>query len=140
MINGEQIRAARETRGLTQSELAQLVGVSMRTVGNWERGESVPRTREARLRTILSIEGGASDIGGLSSATDAELLAEIAKRFARDGLESGSSSARQGADRVLKFERKGRLPDEAESPTDYNHLAADAGEDGISPDQLPEEP
>ena len=35
------IRAARERRGWSQQQLAHAVGVSTRTVGNWERGETL---------------------------------------------------------------------------------------------------
>lgn len=42
------LREARENADLTQSELAQLFGVSMRTVQNWEAG-SVPQPKHRRL-------------------------------------------------------------------------------------------
>lgn len=83
MIRAEEIRDARQRAGMTQAELAALVGVSQRTVGNWERGESIFRNRAAKIRAVLAdylnVEGGAS----LRSVSDAELLAEIARRFAR---------------------------------------------------------
>jgi DNA-binding transcriptional regulator YiaG len=55
-ISSEQIRAGRERMGMTQQELAEHVGVSLRTVGNWERGESVPRSRLAVLADVLEID------------------------------------------------------------------------------------
>lgn len=39
--------------GKTQQELANLVGVSRETVGNWETGVSTPRNSMARLREVL---------------------------------------------------------------------------------------
>lgn len=86
VISGEQIRAARERAGLTQNELGQMVGVSMRTVGNWERGESVSRNREAAIRSVLAghLPGGAPSEEPLREVSDAELLAEIARRFSRN--------------------------------------------------------
>lgn len=52
-MNGEQIRAAREAAGLTQQELGDLVGSSLRTVGNWERGVTNPRSKAAAIRRVL---------------------------------------------------------------------------------------
>lgn len=51
----ERIRQARERAGRTQQEVATAVGVSLRTLGNWERGESIPRNRLARLEDVLGV-------------------------------------------------------------------------------------
>jgi transcriptional regulator with XRE-family HTH domain len=40
---GVQIRSARSRAGLTQSSLAQALGVDPSTVSHWERGQSLPR-------------------------------------------------------------------------------------------------
>jgi transcriptional regulator with XRE-family HTH domain len=56
-ITGERIKEARERRQLTQQELADELGVSLRTVGSWERGESVPRSRMGAIRDVLRLEG-----------------------------------------------------------------------------------
>lgn len=83
---GQQIRDARERASLTQEQLAQLVGVTHRTVGNWERGASVPRNRLAKVREVLPHIDDQDDRNvDLRSASDAEVLAEIARRFARTG-------------------------------------------------------
>ena len=86
MDNGERIREARQRAGLTQEELGAQVGVSMRTIGNWERGTTVPLNRLARLREVLDgywKDQSGSQESALTQATDVELLAEIARRFAR---------------------------------------------------------
>lgn len=86
MIDGAEMRAARERAGLTQGEVAKRVGVSLRTVGNWERGESVPRSKEQAIRAVLGehLQGSTSEESTtLRAASDAELLAEIARRFTR---------------------------------------------------------
>jgi DNA-binding XRE family transcriptional regulator len=54
-IAGDEIRDARERAHLTQQELGRLVGVSLRTIGNWERGESVPKSRMGALVEVLNL-------------------------------------------------------------------------------------
>lgn len=90
MIIGAEIRRARELAHLTQQELGARVGVSLRTVGNWERGETVPLNRAAALEEVLGnhLRSGMapseqSTGPRLRAATDAELLAEVARRFER---------------------------------------------------------
>lgn len=39
---GDRIRKAREHRGWTQRELASRLGVSLRTISRWERGDHRP--------------------------------------------------------------------------------------------------
>jgi DNA-binding transcriptional regulator YiaG len=82
-VNGVEIREARERMGMTQEQLAQQIGVHLRTVGNWERGQTVPKNRMARLRRVLGEDGG----NPLAEATDAELLAEVARRFRYGGVQ-----------------------------------------------------
>jgi transcriptional regulator with XRE-family HTH domain len=63
-ITSEQIKSARERRMMTQQELADEVGVSLRTVGSWERGETVPRNRMGAVSEALGIEvEGERDFG-----------------------------------------------------------------------------
>ncbi len=39
---GEQIAALRKSKGITQSELGERIGVSFQAVSKWERGETLP--------------------------------------------------------------------------------------------------
>ena len=39
---GRKIRAYREQRGLTQAQLAELVGKGVETISNFERGKTIP--------------------------------------------------------------------------------------------------
>lgn len=52
------LKGARHTLGLDQSELAELAGLALRTVGNFERSESRPyeRTRSA-IQSALEAQG-----------------------------------------------------------------------------------
>ena len=86
MLTGEQIRTARKRAGMSQGQLAKAVGASLRAVGSWERDGNSPNLAEVRLREVLDpyLEDTAVIAGpGLEDASDAQLLAEIARRFAR---------------------------------------------------------
>lgn len=65
---------------MSQKELADAVGASERTIGNWERSASVPRNKEARIRDVLSLRTAETD-RHLTAISDVELLGEIARRF-----------------------------------------------------------
>ena len=44
---GEKVRAARIAAGYSQKQLADLTGISLRTVQNYESGERMPKQRES---------------------------------------------------------------------------------------------
>lgn len=50
-MNGEEIKALRVSLGLTQTEMAEYIGVKLRSVQNYEAGNTVPRGR-ALLKII----------------------------------------------------------------------------------------
>jgi transcriptional regulator with XRE-family HTH domain len=67
----EAIRSARKRAGLSQVELARLLGVQQSSVSQWERGSTKPSTMHllalaARLRcSLVELAGGpAGDDGG----------------------------------------------------------------------------
>lgn len=74
MITGKQLRQARTLRGLRREDLADLLGVSLKTVGNWERG-SVPADKVNLVRERLFTE---SPLKGVSNA---ELVNELLRRL-----------------------------------------------------------
>lgn len=81
MTTGDDIRTARQRAGLTQAELAQQIGVSMRTVGNWERGDTPPNRYAARINAVLDGLINSAERPSIEDYSDAALLAEIARRF-----------------------------------------------------------
>lgn len=89
MITGDEIRAARKRAGLSQAALAKRVGVVQRTVGGWERGENTPGLAEPKLMAVLRDYLDDDSTPPLRSVSDVELLAEIARRFARGQRERG---------------------------------------------------
>lgn len=58
MTFGEKLRKHRKESGLTQSELAKLAGISLKTITNYENGVTYPHNREVyrRLAKILNID------------------------------------------------------------------------------------
>lgn len=53
-MNAEIIRKKREELGLTQSELAALIGVSVRTIQNYEKDGVIPSSKYEILRKALN--------------------------------------------------------------------------------------
>lgn len=79
-VTPDQLRDARKAAGYTQAELAKLVGVSMRTVENWERGDT-PITELAKLRSALGSHLDIEAPNPLADVSDMALLAELGRRL-----------------------------------------------------------
>ena len=58
MTFGEKVRAARKERGLSQKELAQMTGIAVRTIINYESGSRMPKSKDSyyRLAEALDID------------------------------------------------------------------------------------
>lgn len=98
----ERIRRAREDKGLTQEQLAEAVGVSQRTIGNWERGASVPRNRLGRLENILDVSLRlAPDDAMASDDTDGPetLQRLVLRRMAQLGIDNAHQLFLRGGGR-----------------------------------------
>lgn len=95
---GQRIRAARERRMMTQQELADLVEVDKKTVGNWERGRTHPRNRLGKVVEVLglemtSLEQAEEDIRRLRGISPEERDDLIARLRARRGGGHGAGGA-----------------------------------------------
>lgn len=56
MTGSEQLKRWRDKQGLTQTQVAEQVGVSIRTYQYWEKGEFAPnRPLSARLHALTGI-------------------------------------------------------------------------------------
>lgn len=80
MVTGKDIRKARERRRLSQEKLAELLKVSSKSIGRWERGETIPKSALGAIEQVLAL-GDHPDEPTLSEASNAELLAEVALRM-----------------------------------------------------------
>ncbi len=80
---GMRIRRARERRHLTQPELAEAVGVSVRALGDWERDRHEPKSRLGALEEVLGVNlTGEQD--AFSPATPDEAAIWSFDRFSED--------------------------------------------------------
>ena len=48
------VKTIRESMRMTQEQFADLLGVSVRTIGDWESGASIPATKIKSLKAILA--------------------------------------------------------------------------------------
>lgn len=76
----QKIKDRRRDAGLSQKDLAELLGVSLRSITSWEIGEAVPRNLTA-LDTALGQPGEdtepAAPAPGLADATPIELVSAL---------------------------------------------------------------
>lgn len=49
-----ELKDLRKNLGLTQVELAKLVGVDVKTIQNWESGRKIPRSKDGILRSLTT--------------------------------------------------------------------------------------
>lgn len=60
-MNADEIKALRAKLGLTQEELAKQLGVTVRTIANWESGGKIP---DSKIGAIQALGSGASIAAG----------------------------------------------------------------------------
>jgi len=108
---GTRIRRARERKRLSQQELAEAVGASLRAVGDWENDRRKPRNRTGALEEILGVsldEDTGPPPPRLSDATRQAMREELGPELAArliaeaDHASSGRTSVAGGeGDRPL---------------------------------------
>jgi DNA-binding transcriptional regulator YiaG len=108
-ISAEEIKNGRERIGMTQKQLADAVGVSLRTVGSWERGESVPRNRAAMVAEILDLQiEGQRDFGRDALVRRLGALAKQRREELGLGRVAFARSIGLGSDKTLQDFEFGR--------------------------------
>lgn len=55
-MNALELKEKRKKKGLTQQQLADLIGVSLKTIANYEKGEVIPASKNAILLKVLNSE------------------------------------------------------------------------------------
>lgn len=74
IMNGIETKELREKFGLSQERFAKLLGVTARTVQNWEAGGTIPQTKQELLHEMsinpqLYFGGEQSNINGTNTTT-----------------------------------------------------------------------
>ena len=74
IMNGMETREIREKFGLSQERFAKILGVTTRTVQNWEAGGTIPQTKQELLHEIsinpqLYFGGEQSNVNGTNTTT-----------------------------------------------------------------------
>ncbi len=85
----EKLRDARKNAGLKQEDFAKAIGVSLRTVTNYESGETYPKKREIyhRIADVLKV-----DVNYLLTE-DEEFILEAEKRYGARGAKQAKALA-----------------------------------------------
>lgn len=74
----------REKHKISQSDFAQLIGVSLRTVQNYEAGGKIPESKNEILRTILFNKSEVKEPTATYKKTTNEDLLKLAVEFAEN--------------------------------------------------------
>jgi Helix-turn-helix domain len=95
MMTGEELRRERGRVRLTQRQLADRVGVGLRTITTWEsRGSRpIPGTAEGRLTLVLGPRDDGPK-GTLADFSDADLIEELAHRLGLTTIRVTNDSSR----------------------------------------------
>src|SRR5664279_5112189 len=83
---GDQITAARIRMGMSQQDLADRIGSSLRSIGNWERGERISTRNLVKLSDALGVDlladTGRAKATNPVDLTDDQLVNELGRRLA----------------------------------------------------------
>ena len=72
---GSRIRDFRETRGLTQKELAEIIGVQDAVISNWETGRNRPNV-DVLMKLCSALGTSADDLLGINSINEKNISKE----------------------------------------------------------------
>lgn len=103
-MNAEKIRKKREELGLTQSELATLIGVSLRTIQNYEKDGVIPSSKYEILRNVLNAGNG--NITG-----DGNIDVKLIRKRMRISQEELGKLIGVSRNTIANYENGGVIPD-----------------------------
>lgn len=98
-MDAKTIREKREKLGLTQSELAAIIGVSLRTIQNYEKDGVIPSSKYEILRNVLNTgninitgSGNIANTGVIKSGIEQGSHGFLFNLLKEEGLESEMSN------------------------------------------------
>ena len=96
---GEKVRAARLAAKYSQRQLADMTGIALRTIQNYESGERLPKQKEnyQLLATALNVDVKATEKYGARGNAQAERLVKEVS-----GLYAGGELAEEDMDAMMK--------------------------------------
>jgi transcriptional regulator with XRE-family HTH domain len=122
---GAYIRSLREDFGWTQQQLAAQVGVSVRAVGGWERGETVTPSRRRSLERIFGVPVDDS----VGTLFDNASLAHESSATARQRAADARAKLLHAERRLAELGGRAGFGDEYEQAVaQVNELSAAAGQ------------
>lgn len=77
-MDATQIREKREQLGLTQKELADLIGASRETIINYEKGRAIPKSKQDILQKVLQPKASPDTVQEVANEAD---MAKPAEKF-----------------------------------------------------------
>ena len=101
---GEKVKKARQERKMTQKELAERAGISLRTVLNYEGGERLPKSRK--------VYASIADALGMDESVLIDDDAEFVLHASEEYGSRGAKQAEELVGRVLALYAGGELDEE----------------------------
>ena len=105
------VKDLRLKKGMTQAELAQIMGVSIQTIKNWESGKKIPSTAMMKLQEVFQSDNNIGDntnfahnINGNNSQNGGAVIEVLAHQL--DEKDKQISKAQEQIDRLLSIIEK----------------------------------
>jgi len=80
----KEIRFLRTEMGLTQAQLATVVGKDAQTVGRWERGETAPEQSAEMVIRILALEHAGATVPPMDELARSTVMSSVEQPFRID--------------------------------------------------------
>lgn len=85
-MNEINLKELREKNGFTQQALAQIMGVSVQTIKNWEAGKKIPSTSLMKLQDVFHLNTGdgntiANNVNGDNVQNGGEVIKVLSRQL-----------------------------------------------------------